>query len=376
MSRRIISRIAILALLAVVLLIVVGRQPGEFVYQDMPLSYWLVRLDNRSDTNARAAIRKIGTNALPFLEQTLRREDWPARRHVVSWLNRHTWLQSKLHLGPSAEINRCRALDALTCLETAAQPALPDILPLLTNQNFAVKIRAFFALASIHPAADLAKPVVPILMRALQDQEWTMRLAALNGLIALRPPPPEAVPAFLQLLDDANENVRQGAMRSLVAQTNAMVIPVLAKQLHDKDSYVVTQAAAQIGTFGAAAAATAPRLRELLDSPILTVRQAATNALAAITGQLLSQSAPTEEANITYNFQGIPLQQFLDEYESMAGKKVTLAIPGQGKILRMQTVRPLTKSEAMTLCEEVLREQAGLIIVHGKDGSLTAIAKP
>jgi len=36
----------------------------------------------------------------------------------------------------------------------------------------------------------------------------------------------------------------------------------------------------------------------------------------------------------------------------------------------------LTKSEALQLLDEVLREQAGLVIVHGADGSLTAVAKP
>jgi type II secretory pathway component GspD/PulD (secretin) len=101
-----------------------------------------------------------------------------------------------------------------------------------------------------------------------------------------------------------------------------------------------------------------------------------TSASAAVTGQSLSQSPPAEQANITYNFQGIPLQQFLDEYESLAGKKVTMTTPEQGKILQVKTVRPLTRSEALKLCEEVLQEQAGLVIVHGKDGSLTAVAKP
>ena len=90
-------------------------------------------------------------------------------------------------------------------------------------------------------------------------------------------------------------------------------------------------------------------------------------------GEPLSNLASAEKPYISYNFPRIPLEQFLDEYEYLAGKKVTL----QAKLYRSQTVRvitvrPLTKSEALTLCEEVLKEQEGLIIVHEKDGSLRA----
>jgi type II secretory pathway component GspD/PulD (secretin) len=95
----------------------------------------------------------------------------------------------------------------------------------------------------------------------------------------------------------------------------------------------------------------------------------------AMTGQSLSQSAPAEQAYITYNFPAIPLGQFLDEYEALAGKKVAMqATQNASQTVHVITPRPLTKSEALRLCEEVLKEQAGLIIVHGKDGSLTAVA--
>jgi thioredoxin-related protein len=95
-----------------------------------------------------------------------------------------------------------------------------------------------------------------------------------------------------------------------------------------------------------------------------------------LSDQPLSHSAPREKANITVNFQGMPLQQFLSYYEDLAGKKVTMAVtPTGGQMLSVTTVRPLTTNEALTFCEEVLKEQAGLIIVHERDGSLAAIQK-
>ena len=88
-----------------------------------------------------------------------------------------------------------------------------------------------------------------------------------------------------------------------------------------------------------------------------------------------SQSA--QNANISFNFPGIPLRQLLDVYEQLAGKKVTMeGTPKEGPALRVIPDRLLTKSEALQLLEEVLKEQAGLVIVHGPDGSLTAVAKP
>ncbi len=386
MTRRTTVLIAILGLSAVVLFLVVSRQPREPAYRGMPLSYWMARLIDRPDTparldrsytDARTAIKAIGTNALPYLLEALRREDWPMRKYVVAWVSEHKWLKSKVKLPPSADEIRGRALDAITWLGPAAKPALPDILPLVTNQNYQVKINALFAIRSIGPDAQLVRPVVPGMMQSLGDTNWTMRLAAVNALAALRPPPPEAVPALVRLLNDSNENVREEAMHSLVAQTNTSVLPMLDKWLRDKDSYVVTEAATQIGVFGTNAAASEPRLRELLDAPSMTVRQAATNALAAITGRSASGSAPEEKADITFNFQGMPLQAILSYYEDLAGKKVAMtATLNLFAMLRVQTVRPLTKSQALQCLEEALKDQAGLVIVHRADGSLSAVAKP
>jgi len=231
-------------------------------------------------------------------------------------------------------------------------------------------------LAAMSPEAEAVKPMMPTLMQALGDSEWTMRLAALNALAALQPQPSDASAVFVRFLNDSNGMVSEAAMNHLVEQTNPVTLPVLDKQLNEKDSYVVIVAASHLAKFGAAATGSVPRLKQLLNDPLSTVRQAATNALAAITGQPPFNSAPVENANITYNFPAVPLAQFLDEYEGLAGKKVIMkATPDSSQTLRVITVRPLTTNEAMTLCEEALKEQAGLIIVHGEDGSLTAVAK-
>lgn len=386
-----------MALSAIALLMAVNRKAEEPVARGRPLSYWLARLGNRVVTDppwtakgavalkvdaearqaARAAIKEMGTNVLPVLTGMLRRHDSPGRKQFISWVSKHPWLKSRLKFRPPAEEDWRRALEAINCVGSEAQPALPDVLPLLTNQDSSVKSRAFHALTAISPKTEMVRPVVPALMQALGDRDSTMRSAAIAALGALRPPPPEAAPAFVQLLTDPNDSVSEAAMNWLVEQGHAVVIPVLDKQLHDKDSYVVTTAASHLGTFGAAAAGSAPRLKELLNDPLITVRMAATNALAAITGQLPSQSAPAKDADITINFPSMPLPEFLDFYGNLAGQKMGLAVtPKPGVALRVITASPLTKSQALQLLEEVLKEQAGLVIVHGQDGVLTAVAKP
>ena len=159
-----------------------------------------------------------------------------------------------------------------------------------------------------------------------------------------------------------------------VAQTNALVLPVLNKQLLDHDGYVVTRAAEEIAAFGPGAAASGARLKELLNDPLSSVRCTSADALAAITGQKLPQTVTDEKADITLDWNGMPLQMCLDFYENLSGKKVTMAAPSKsGQMLRVKTAHPLTKSAAMQLLEEVLKQQAGLVIVHSPDGSPTAV---
>jgi hypothetical protein len=398
MSRKTVIWVPILTLSILVLLIVVCRLPTEPVSHGFPLSYWLAGLytqvavapsapktrlpvlprpDYTARQAARTAIKDMGTNALPSLTLMLQCHDSALRKRMVSWVSGHPWLKSKLKFRPPEEQVWCRALDGVGCLGSVGQPALPDVLPLVTNQSSTVKIKAIFALTSIGPETERAKPVVPALMQTLGDSDWTVRVAAMNALAALRPTPPDAVPAIVHLADDPNEMASEAAMNWLVSRTNAVAIPLLDKQLRCEDSYVVTMAAAQIGVFGAAAIASEPRLRQLLNDPMLTVRQAASNSLVAIKGRSLSQLAPDEHADITFDFAGMPLEAFLSYYESVAGKKVAMAAPPRVfKTVRVRTSRPLTRTEALALFDETLKEQAGLVIVHGEDGSLSAIAQP
>jgi hypothetical protein len=44
--------------------------------------------------------------------------------------------------------------------------------------------------------------------------------------------------------------------------------------------------------------------------------------------------------------------------------------------MRVYTEAPVTKSQARQVLEEALKQEAGLVIVRGADGSLSAVPNP
>ena len=93
-------------------------------------------------------------------------------------------------------------------------------------------------------------------------------------------------------------------------------------------------------------------------------------------GQSLPPSVPEEKGDISYHFEGLPLDSFLKIYEDLAGENVTMkAMPNPVPMVRLNAVG-LTKSQARQVLEQALKAQAGLVIVRGPDGSLTAVPNP
>ena len=84
-----------------------------------------------------------------------------------------------------------------------------------------------------------------------------------------------------------------------------------------------------------------------------------------------------EEADISYNFR-MPIQQIVTEiYEPLAGKKLRLPANWQADaMVEVRTATPITRTAALKLLEEALKQQAHVTILHGADGSLSAIVGP
>jgi hypothetical protein len=402
MSRKLIVIAGVLFLLAgIVAGIVVGHY-HEPVYQGKQLSWWLDQTSNRARGDL---FRDIGTNALPDLIQMLRSKDWPYRQQVVAWARRHELLKSVLKFGLSADETKSRTLTILAELGPPARPALPEVVSLLTNKSFRYKNPAIRAVSGMALSDQELRPLLPILSKAAADPSFaggmagalgllygfkqlprseilplacellqspgaSVRKVAIDFLNKMQPPPTEVVPDLCRLLGDSDLAVRKAAWDCSVAGTNA--IPILDKQLHDADAEILFEAASRIGTFGPEAAASVERLRELCSHTNATVRRAAAGALEAITGEKVT--APKKDADINFNFKGMPVEQLIGIYEEMAGKDIATPNGGwPGKLVSVVTPHPLNKQEAMQLIEELLKQQAKVQICHGSDGSLTAV---
>jgi hypothetical protein len=362
---------SVLCVLAVVVIAAILFAPREPSYGGRPLSYWAMRLGPNSDHATREAITSIGAGGVPYLISMLRRKDWPFRDRVVAWVSSHKRLASVLKFGPSAEISRRGALAALACLGPKARPALPDILPLLTNQSPPVRINAFYAFTAIAPDTPSVTSFIPALTNGLSNPDWTMRSAAERALDSLHPLPESLL---LDLANGPDKYARDAAINCLAGRTNPTVISALEARTHVKDSLTVTLSIMGLGSYGKGASESVPRLHELCQDRSLNVREAATNALRLITGEDHPAPGPTNVANITFNFGGLPVEQAIDMCEGLAKKKI--ASPPTGwptGTIRAINPYPMTTNEASELLEDVLKHQARVTIQRASNGTLSAV---
>ncbi|HEY3857076.1 MAG TPA: hypothetical protein VGO67_22050 [Verrucomicrobiae bacterium] len=82
---------------------------------------------------------------------------------------------------------------------------------------------------------------------------------------------------------------------------------------------------------------------------------------------------PADVANVTFSFSGMPVAQVIDVYEGWAKEKVAPPKAGwPAGIVHVIAPHPLTTNEALRSIEAALKEQSGIVIRRGGDGSLSA----
>jgi hypothetical protein len=86
----------------------------------------------------------------------------------------------------------------------------------------------------------------------------------------------------------------------------------------------------------------------------------------------LHPSAPTGEvANITYSIPSMPVVQVFSLYAALAKEKLIIPTSIEfGGPVRVNTTRPITRTEALKLLETTLAEQAHITITRSTNGSL------
>jgi hypothetical protein len=184
-------------------------KPSEPVYKGKTLSEWLEEASHSDyfgyeDTTPESvlAIRRIGTNALPYLVKMAAYKDTRSQQFLDEFYSK---LISLLHLASQGERKislqnqlQNRAQSGFYIIGSAAKPALPALIALLDDRDSQVREAAADCLSMIGPAAHDA---VPALVRALT--KTNEGLSYYSGIVALErigPPAPEAVPFLISAL--------------------------------------------------------------------------------------------------------------------------------------------------------------------------------
>jgi hypothetical protein len=220
-----------------------SREPS---YQGKSLSKWIDALIEKSqESHAGAAIRAMGTNAVPHLLQGLSHSYSPGRERLYRTANflLHDQIRvRKKEIIDPYTLGCNTALRGFEALGPLGSNALPK-LNLLLNSPDSIGSVAACCMASIGPQS------LPYFIEALKNGSPTARYHALRGIGELRTNSSPAFPYVVQCLHDTNR-VREGSIRNhaiyLLGQMPGQAVaalPILAPLLTDPDPDVCMMAA-------------------------------------------------------------------------------------------------------------------------------------
>jgi hypothetical protein len=259
----------------------VHQRPLEPIYEGKPLREWLKGFDaNQGSVEylaAQAAVRHMGTNALPTLISCLSYKDPPFFRQWIL-------LNAKMHLLQSGVDYEWtwhrRAGIACGELGQIAEPAFPAMVRAANDPLAADEVVHGFMNLFPNSAASLTNLLV-------SGSNPVTRARAADGLI-MGWFYPDLVPTVQTVLTNAlrdlNNGVRMAAASTLghARDHREMIVPALSKALSDPDPSVRGNAATSLGAFGTEAKDAVPELLKLLEDTNSYPRQRSAEMLLKI----------------------------------------------------------------------------------------------
>jgi HEAT repeat protein len=242
------------AALAAMLWFALGSAPAEPAYQGRKLSYWLELLYAKyppapghsqvSDSKtAYAAVKKLGTNAIPtllFLLQTTNAQtklEFHKPSHSLDFLRIHK---------ASAEDLNAEAARGFQCLGADAQGAVPAIIKIYEGRLSESSERwSSYALGAMGPCASSA---VPALLRGATNASPQSRKNSLIALAGMHAEPELTVAALTNAFTDPDPDVRKwacnrfGLLGREAWKARARALPALEPLLRDPDQSVRQEA--------------------------------------------------------------------------------------------------------------------------------------
>jgi len=245
---------------------------------------WATRLawppDQESRDEATAALRALGTNALPLLRQRLAEKE-PFLRTVRVWLGAHLPGQMgrvfTRNLKPiSYATIRSTAANGLKALGTNAAPAVPDLIRTMRDPDREVMWSAATALGETGATGALA--LIPL----LNDPDFNVRhatayaLGQIGGLPALA-----AVPALVKCVGERNESIRNSSLYSL-SRIGAVAGPTVLKLIQESGGEARRNAAKALVAVRPRGQLTLPVLVEMAHDPDAASRAVAIESLMSL----------------------------------------------------------------------------------------------
>lgn len=191
-------------------------------------------------------------------------------------------------LDAEAEAERLRGVYALAARGEEAMPILLNAL----RGEAAVRLKANLANPHTNPSqldavfalSAVGRPAVPQMVELLTANDWWVRAAAADVLGDLGITASSTVPALTRALDDQAEWVRRNAVEALgnIGPAAAEAVPALSRRLQDSESWVRHNAALALAKIGPAASEAVPALHKSIDDEDLYARANAVVALERI----------------------------------------------------------------------------------------------
>ncbi len=295
--------IVLLLALSVGMAIFLLRSDPEPVYKGKRLSQWMnafyTALGGDPETpeylEAAAAVRHMGTNALPHLLKWIsgKSSRSKARETLSAWMHElpervvpkiaHEWI-----CGDVRKVRVGQSMVGIQILGTNAAPALPQLLRLANDPTDEERaIQATRAMYEIGPQ------IIPALLQIIQNTNAPGRYAAMLPLASFGTNSLPAIPILLRCLDDPADDVRYGAadMLGRIGLASDQSVPGLMKCLENNPNPMAKAAAARsLALFGTSALPAIPPLHAALNDENEFVRRLAKEALSKIAPEVLTNA--------------------------------------------------------------------------------------
>jgi hypothetical protein len=227
--------------------------PQEPQYEGRSITQWLddwaaKKVPNRS----LEALRRIGTNALPYAVNNLARND-------SNWRSNYAKVQAKMPAWLQKHVTRPKPLlqevDGANVFSHLGSNSLPHAIALLKHASPTVRRSAAGGVFSLRRQTPEARRAIPALIDALADPDRMVRFQAALALKEMGADASNAVPALMRILDNkvapgTNNDfyVRAAAASALgkIGPGAASALPVLKAALTETHSYFRGQVATAI----------------------------------------------------------------------------------------------------------------------------------